>query len=293
MVSLTCPSCGSEMQTKHESDLSFDVCKSCDGIFLDKGELNDLAIGMAGDIEYCSIQNQIDPKVDSKPNRTCPKCDNQAMRKINLLRLSDVIFDFCPKCEGIFLDKNEIKQMNSELRVLSGDGINDEIRKEVNGHLLRVDEIGGTVLAPKTPMGDLSGVNTTSFRITLYYKQPLDVGLRITRESWNIKLLKLFGLFKEQDIEINNSKMNSSFIIKGEDINGIKNILNDENLQNELLKFISEKPKIHLIPGTLEVLDACIVYTEGPYSGEFSIDIQKSSKEVIKRLEKIVSNIES
>ncbi|MDX1708923.1 MAG: zf-TFIIB domain-containing protein [Desulfobacterales bacterium] len=52
---------------------------------------------------------------DNFPKCSCPKCQSQKMKKINLLRLSDIIFDFCPKCEGFFLDKGELDAMNAEL----------------------------------------------------------------------------------------------------------------------------------------------------------------------------------
>jgi Zn-finger nucleic acid-binding protein len=43
------------METVKEPDITVDRCAACGGIFLDKNELNVLATGMSGDIEYCSI----------------------------------------------------------------------------------------------------------------------------------------------------------------------------------------------------------------------------------------------
>ena len=292
MGSIICPGCGKTMEKKHEPDLTSDICNYCGGTFLDKGELNDLAIGMEGDIEFCSIDN--DPHKDKFPNRMCPRCNKQAMRKINLLRLSDIIFDFCPKCEGLFLDKIEIELMNNELRVLSGDGIDAEIRKHINDHLLRVDKIiGATLIANPKMAGEIGATETTTFRISLYYKKPLGMGLRITKEPWTIRFIKFFGFFDAQDIEVGNSKIDNSFIIQGNDIVGIKNLLGSQELQNDLLEFISAKPQIHLVPGTLEVLDSCLVYTEGPYTGKFSVNIHESSKEIIEKLQNILLKIET
>lgn len=292
MESLKCPGCGEPMQKKKEADLTTDVCVSCGCIFLDKGELNELATGMAGDIEYCSIDN--DAHRDKFPIRKCARCENQTLQKINLLRLSHTIFDYCPKCEGLFLDKNELELMNKELSNISGDGIGQEIRDYIDDHLYRVDRIfGSTLIANPKLAGEISGVETTTFRASLYYKKPLGMGLRVSEESWGKKLLKIFGLFKSLDIEIGNSKIDKSFVIEGYDVEGIINLLNSKELQNELLEFISKKPKIHLTEGSLEILDSCVVYTEGPYTGKFSVNLKEASKDVIDKMQKIVLKLEA
>ena len=38
------------------------------------------------------------------------------MGKVDLLAFSDLIFDFCPSCEGFYFDAREIEAMNKELR---------------------------------------------------------------------------------------------------------------------------------------------------------------------------------
>ena len=74
---------------------------------------------------------------------------------------------------------------------------------------------------------------------------------------------------------------------------GIKNLLSSEELQDELLEFVSMKPKLHLKSGCLEVLDSCLVYTEGPYIGKFSINIHESSKKIVEKMQQIVQKIET
>lgn len=290
MEVLKCPGCGTIMETKQEADITLDMCKSCGGVFLDKGELNDLATGMSGDIEFCSIDN--DSHKDKYPSRNCPRCEKQVFRKINLLRLSDLIFDYCSKCEGLYLDRNELELMNEELCILSGDGVADEIREYINDHLLRVDVVGGATLIAN-PTTATTGVQTTTFRASLYYKKPLKMGLRVSEESWGKKLLKAFRLYDAKDIEIGNTKIDNSFVIKGHDVAGIKKLLNSRELQEALLGFVSGKSKIHSTPGSLEILDSCLVYTEGPYRGKFSVNIRESSKNVIEKMYKIVQIIEA
>ena len=98
---ISCPNCGCAMQQKEYPDVTTDVCSSCGGVFLDKGELNAIAVGMGGDIEYCSID--AGRHADRFETRICPKCPGEKMQKINLLRLSDLIFDYCPACGGFWL----------------------------------------------------------------------------------------------------------------------------------------------------------------------------------------------
>ena len=93
MENIACPNCQTEMKQDVAGDITTEVCPKCGGVFLDKGELNILATGIKGDIELCSIDN--DFHENRFQQRSCPKCESQQMTKVNLLRLSDLIFDYC------------------------------------------------------------------------------------------------------------------------------------------------------------------------------------------------------
>ena len=112
--SLICPHCEANMNHVVEPDMTYEKCPRCDGLFLDPGELNTMATGMPGDIEYCSIQADDDDQ-DRFPVRVCPKCPGQKMKKENLLVYSSLIFDLCENCHGWFLDRGELKKMNAVL----------------------------------------------------------------------------------------------------------------------------------------------------------------------------------
>ena len=87
-------------------DITIDVCSNCQGVFLDKDELNSLATGLASDIEFCSAGHKVDN--DKFPIRNCPKCEEHPMIKVDMLRYSDTIFDHCETCGSFFLDRGEI-----------------------------------------------------------------------------------------------------------------------------------------------------------------------------------------
>jgi hypothetical protein len=61
--------------------MSYDVCESCGGLWLDKGELDKIAFEVEGDIEYCS-------KEEAKglaSTKHCPRCAGEPLHKVLFL----------------------------------------------------------------------------------------------------------------------------------------------------------------------------------------------------------------
>ena len=219
---MKCPHCQSELQERKDPDITIDECPDCGGVFLNKGELNVLATGMAGDIEFCSIDN--DEHNDKYKERLCPACVDEKMRKVNLLAFSSLIFDYCPKCEGFFLDKGEAEAMNKELSSVSKSKLGEEVRQELHSHFVTVERIFGVDTAFVTHKltnahrKDGSDIPQITFlRISLYLKKALSLGLYLYEEKWTTKLAKLFGLTSYQDIEVGESKFDSSFFVGAKD----------------------------------------------------------------------------
>lgn len=285
---LRCPNCKSEMTKVKEPDITIDRCEKCGGVFLDKGGLNILTTGMAGDIEFCSIDQETHK--DRFVIRNCPKCPNQTMRKINLLAYSDTIFDFCPLCEGFYLDKEELKSANLELESLTKDKEQEEYRGYRDGHLVCLDKINDVTIGSigAGGLGPLTYTQNLFFlRLSVYFKEALGLGLRIYSEKWTNKISKLMGLFKEQDIQIGNEDLDSVLVIQGKDKQKIQTLLSSKELQKELLNFISSKPKMLKIPPRLEITDKRIILTEGPYTGSGRYDAEKDSSGVAARVIKL------
>lgn len=280
---MKCPNCKSAMTKVKELDIAIERCKKCGGAFLDRGELNILATGMTGDIEFCSIDDEIHK--DKFVMRDCPKCPDQKMRKINLLAYSDTIFDFCPQCEGFYLDKGELKTMNLELEALTEHRQPEEYRGYRENHLVRLDKIRDVT------MGDMGPFTYTQniffLRLSVYFKQPLGIGLRIYSEKWTERISKLIGLFKGQDIQVGNKDLDPVFIIQGKNKHKIKTLLSSKELQKELLDFISNKPKMFTTPGRMEIIDKRIILTEGPYAGPGHYDVDKDLSGIVSRVIKL------
>ena len=212
MTTLQCPGCGGKMKETKEPDITLELCQRCNGVFLDKNELNELATGLSGDIEFCSIDDE-DHK-DKFPERNCPKCQKQVMNKINLLRFSDIIFDFCPRCEGFFLDKSEIVQMNAELEKLSETKKGEEFRGYIDDHLVRLDKVVNVHMVSKSGGLFLQPDTYRFLRLSVYFTKPFNMRLKINSEKWADRFLRAITLRKDQDIEIGNKEFDNYFLFR-------------------------------------------------------------------------------
>jgi Zn-finger nucleic acid-binding protein len=139
---MKCIHCNDEMEIKHIFGVEVDLCTNCGGLWLDGGELNDIAKYdlTAGRVISCfrcekpmqtklikGIELDICPDcssiwldggelkhladLDFKAGRviTCSKCDDQLQTKM----IKGVEVDVCPGCTGVFLDKGEMEKLSA------------------------------------------------------------------------------------------------------------------------------------------------------------------------------------
>jgi len=279
------------MKKVKEPDITVDRCSECGGTFLDKGELDILATGMAGKIEFCSIDEK--EQDDKHPIRTCPKpaCQNNRMRKIDLLVYSDTIFDYCEKCGGFFLDKGEIEQMNVELENINQDKTAEEFRDYIDNNLVRFTKISGAMSIAFGPLA--AGAQAVDYlRISVFFQKPLELGLRIYSEKWTDKFIKAIGLFKKQDLTIGNDDIDKKFIIQADEKEKAIALLARPEIQQQLLSFQNKRFKMFVKPGTLEIVDKRVVYTEGPYTGELKYDVRKDPIGIVKTMLDLAKSFE-
>ncbi|MHC4247825.1 MAG: zf-TFIIB domain-containing protein [Planctomycetota bacterium] len=270
---MICPGCGAEMRSHVEPDITTDRCVACEAAFLDGGELNVLATGLSGDIEFCSKDRECPP--DRFGRRQCPKCMNETMRKVELLRYTDIVFDFCDECQGFFLDPGEVEEMNASLRDISGRERGEELREYQDGHLVTVDLAKGvsTLGASSIPIG------TNTIVMAIYFRSPFGAGMRIHSEGWTVKLAKFFGLYRHVDIETGIAEFDGAFVVEATDPAVARRALS-VGAQRALHGFVAGRPQLVLQPGALQVVDDRIVYTEGPYAGELVTDVVAASSKV-------------
>lgn len=266
-----------------DPDISTDLCPDCGGVFLEKGELNVMATGMAGDIEYCSIGiNSFSG--DTFPSRRCPKCIDRKMKKVNLLAFSDIIFDYCDHCSSFFLDRGEIPRMNDELKHLTPYDVEQEYRGYQEGYLVRIDRRNGAAMSGYGMAGMFTkSVEVASMGVYVFFNQPLAADLRVFQDRWYAQLAKALCLFTGQDIPTGDADFDRQFRVQGQDEKAIVKILNP--LFRQAAKtFTHSKPRILASPGTISLSRTLISYTEGPYKDEKLPPLIEKAEALVKPL---------
>ena len=110
---LKCPKCElGELIPQAHDGVTIDVCTKCSGIWLHKGELNKMAHPHEGDLEYCSTEHIAEDRIS---DCNCPQCKDVKLKKVNFVSYSDIVLEYCSKCEGIWLDRGELDAINAEI----------------------------------------------------------------------------------------------------------------------------------------------------------------------------------
>lgn len=115
---MKCPKDKSVLGSRiYEGDVEVDACPSCQGMWLDKGELEQIEEIQEHDYseELKRMPDLIGPAYEMARQQTlpalcCPKCGAE-MSKHEYAYCSQIIIDVCPKCQGVWLDKGEIERL--------------------------------------------------------------------------------------------------------------------------------------------------------------------------------------
>ena len=94
---MLCPECDKQMLILEFREVEVDFCPSCDGVWLDQGEL-----------ELLGGEENASSKVpqERKTNRRCPRC-NKKMREGNYPG-TKVALDTCKDGHGLWFDHGEL-----------------------------------------------------------------------------------------------------------------------------------------------------------------------------------------
>ena len=105
---MKCPKCDLDMSPKKFDGVEVDRCFGCGGIYLDKGEMEEIdnkqissLVDVAGKTEKANV-------MDGEA-AVCRRCDNDM---IPLTGANDVKFEWCDKCESMFFDRGELAALN-------------------------------------------------------------------------------------------------------------------------------------------------------------------------------------
>ena len=130
---MQCPRCAIELQ---ERDLGgfkpvvVDYCPGCQGMWLDKGELNRLDesvwVNIEEEVEFLSPDTE-------HGHVTCPNCGT-ACEPLSPRDVPECIIDRCPRCEGFWLDKDELDELRDVVTSIHSDIMEVSKREKEREH---------------------------------------------------------------------------------------------------------------------------------------------------------------
>ena len=119
MVELKCPRDGEALESGEVSGHPVESCPRCKGMYLERGELNEVAEPIPGDIELSTVDLDSFEHDDRYGIAVCPRCAPLEMKKVELVGDSGIILDYCTNCGGFWLDDHELETVNAEIRRLN------------------------------------------------------------------------------------------------------------------------------------------------------------------------------
>lgn len=134
----TCPACKANLNLYTVYGIEIEGCPKCKGIFLDSDKLRVLKDkcekGSWQTLRWMDDEVEAVGKANAMPsNRLCPKCSFDKAVKFVSTSFGDskIMLDWCPKCHGVWLDRDEFQKIVTYL----GDKLNrlcsPEMKKKV------------------------------------------------------------------------------------------------------------------------------------------------------------------
>lgn len=108
-MSINCPKCKTSTKPfNFETDLIFDRCESCKGMWMDKGELARISFSEHDFPETVQFEQAYETKFE------CPKCTHD-LYQVGYGGTKHRV-EVCRSCEGLWLDSSELKAVQKILR---------------------------------------------------------------------------------------------------------------------------------------------------------------------------------
>ena len=101
---ITCVRCNSVLDKKTVGAIEVDLCPSCGGLWLDRGELERLNGVPRDAVDTLRQALTGGQQAGVSPTQTaCPTCPGMLVQ----VKLGRIQIDCCNQCRGVFLDKGE------------------------------------------------------------------------------------------------------------------------------------------------------------------------------------------
>ena len=115
---MKCPRCSSVLTETEYDGVEIEVCSGCQGEWLFAGELQKI-VEHHDEVftpEEIASLDAVDKEIftaekDDHDELNCPACEKVQMEHFNYGDTSGVILHKCTECDGIWMDKNELKKI--------------------------------------------------------------------------------------------------------------------------------------------------------------------------------------
>jgi uncharacterized protein len=115
---MKCPRCSSVLAETEYDGVEIEVCSGCQGEWLFAGELQKIAEhhDEVFTSEEIASLDAVDKAIftaekDDHDELNCPACENVPMEHFNYGDTSGIILHKCTECDGIWMDKDELKKI--------------------------------------------------------------------------------------------------------------------------------------------------------------------------------------
>lgn len=130
-----CPACGSNLDLYAVYGIEVEGCPGCKGIWLDRNELRKLK-DKSERYSWSSLRwlddelEAIEETNATSSKRRCPKCEKERLVSASFGD-SSVMIDWCPSCQGTWLDRDEFQQIVEYLRAKLNELSSAEVKSKV------------------------------------------------------------------------------------------------------------------------------------------------------------------
>ena len=101
--------------------LTYDVCDRCGGLWLDRGELDKLALRTPGSVEESTLEIYREERNGGgQPYQPfpppCPRCHAASMLKMHFMGEARILMDYCEQCGGLWVEGGQLTKINQHIR---------------------------------------------------------------------------------------------------------------------------------------------------------------------------------
>ena len=95
------------MESSNLNKVTVNNCFYCEGSWIDANEIKEILSSEPKSPKFNEFSGLLHKTKNSNPNRLCPSCDIPLNKSI----FKNIELDSCPDCNGIFFDRDEVKEV--------------------------------------------------------------------------------------------------------------------------------------------------------------------------------------